>query len=321
MAQETSEERVALPVVDSVTELIGDTPMVRLRRVVAAGGAAVWAKCEHLLPGGSLKDRICLAMIEAAEREGELSAGQVVVEPTSGNTGIGLAIVCAVKRHPLVLTMPASMSLERRQLLRAFGAEVVLTEPEATMEGARDAAERIALERSAFMPRQFDNPHNPHAHETTTAEEIVDAMAGERLDVLVAAVGTGGSITGLARALRRAYPELRVIAVEPQSSAVLSGAAPGPSKIQGIGAGFVPANFDRSVVDEIRVISDADAWAMKARLAREEGLLVGVSAGANVAIAVQVAAELSPAANVITLLCDTGERYFSLGSHFEESGK
>ncbi len=308
--------------VSSVLELIGGTPLLRLgarRASDPARGGDVWAKCEHLSPGGSVKDRICLAMIERAERAGLLRPGDWVVEPTSGNTGIGLAIVCAVKGYRLVLTMPASMSLERRQLLSAYGAEIVLTEPERVMEGAIAAAQRIAQERGAFCPGQFDNAANPDVHAATTAEEIVGAMDGARIDAFVAAVGTGGTISGVGRVLKERFPDVKVIAVEPERSPVLRGGAPGPSKIQGIGAGFVPANFARGVADEIRGIEDRRAWDEKVRLAREEGLLVGISAGANVAIARDVAAELGPGANVVTVLCDTGERYFSLDAHFADA--
>ena len=300
------------PVVDSVLDLIGRTPLVQLRRVAPAGGARVWAKAEHLEPGGSVKDRICLAMIEAAERDGRLAPGATVVEPTSGNTGVGLALVCARKGYHLVLTMPASMSLERRQLLEAYGAEIVLTEPSRVMEGAIEAAERIAEERGAFMPQQFDNPENPAVHARTTAVEIREAL-GAAPAAFVSAVGTGGTLSGVGQVLR---PEgTRVVAVEPDASAVLSGEPPGPSKIQGIGAGFVPGNYDPAVVDEIVRVTDREAWEMKRRLAREEGLLVGISAGANVVAAVRVAERLE--GDVVTVLCDTGERYFSLDEYFE----
>jgi len=308
---------VTAPVVDSVLELIGRTPVVRIRRLAPEGGARVWAKCEHLNPGGSVKDRICLSMIEDAERSGRLTPGTTVVEPTSGNTGIGLAITCAVKGYPLVLTMPASMSLERRQLLAAYGAEIVLTEPERVMDGAIEAAQHIVETRGAFMPQQFDNPANPHAHQDTTAEELFDAFEGERIDVLVAAVGTGGTVSGVGRALEARWPDARVNAVEPEASPVLAGGAPGPSKIQGLNAGFVPRNYDASIVDDLVHVSDLDAWDTKQRLAREEGLLVGISAGANVFAACRLAATLPPTANVVTFLCDTGERYFSLDQHFE----
>lgn len=305
------------PVVDSVLELIGRTPVVRLRRISPEGGATVWAKCEHLNPGGSVKDRICLAMIEGAERHEQLQPGQTVVEPTSGNTGIGLALVCGVKNHPLVLTMPASMSLERRQLLQAYGAELVLTEPEQAMEGALAAASRVVEERGAYLPQQFDNPDNPLAHHDTTARELLEAFGDDSIDALVAAVGTGGTVSGVGRALRERGRTTRVVAVEPESSPVLAGGRPGPSKIQGLNAGFVPKNYDSSVVDEIRHVSDRDAYEMKNRLAREEGLLVGISAGANVFAAVQLATELGPGKNIVTILCDTGERYFSLDQYFQ----
>lgn len=304
------------PVVDHVLRLIGGTPLVRLRRVVPEGAATVWAKAEHLEPGGSVKDRICLAMIERAEREGLLSPGQTVVEPTSGNTGIGLALVCAVKGYPLVLTMPASMSLERRQLLEAYGAQIVLTEPERVMEGAIEAAERIVRERGAFMPMQFSNPANPEVHERTTALEILEAMDGSPVHAFVAGVGTGGTVSGVGRVLKARRTETRIIAVEPDACAVLSGDPPGPSKIQGIGAGFVPENYDASVVDEIVRVTDRDAWEMKQRLAREEGLLVGISSGANVVAAVRIAQRMGAGHDVVTVLCDTGERYFSLDEYF-----
>ena len=304
------------PVVESVIDLIGGTPLLRLRHVVPEGGAQVWAKCEQLEPGGSVKDRICLRMIEQAEQDGTLRPGQTVVEPTSGNTGIGLALVCARKRYPLVLTMPASMSLERRQLLEAYGAEIILTEPEEAMQGAMAAAERVKSERGAFMPRQFDNVANPEAHSDGTAREILEALEGEPVHAFIAAVGTGGTVTGVGRALRAAHANVRVIAVEPAASPVLQGGAAGPTKIQGLNAGFIPANYDPSVVDEIRDVSDVDAWTMKKRLAREEGLLVGISAGANVHVAAQLARELGPDQHIVTILCDTGERYFSLETYF-----
>jgi cysteine synthase len=308
------------PVVDSVLDLVGHTPVVRLRRLSPEGGATVWAKCEHLNPGGSVKDRICLSMVAGAERDGALRPGQPVVEPTSGNTGIGLALVCAVKKHPLVLTMPASMSLERRQLLEAYGAELVLTEPEQVMEGALTAAERVVEERGAFMPQQFDNPRNPEVHATGTATEILEAFGDTPIAALVAAVGTGGTVTGVGRALKAHDASVRVVAVEPAASPVLAGGRPGPSKIQGLNAGFVPRNYDPDVVDELQHVTDRDAYDMKQRLAREEGLLVGISAGANVHVAVQLARGLSPDQHVVTVLCDTGERYFSLDAHFEEAG-
>jgi cysteine synthase len=305
------------PVFDNVLSLIGNTPLVRLRRVVPAGVATVWAKAEQLNPGGSVKDRIALAMIEAAEKSGRIKPGDTVVEPTSGNTGIGLALVCARKGYKLVLTMPESMSLERRALLEAYGAEIVLTPAERVMEGAIEAAQEIVKERKAFMPGQFDNPANPSVHRETTAKEIAEALGGDVPAALVAAVGTGGTVSGVGEALTAKYPGLKVIAVEPESSPVLSGGEPGPTKIQGIGAGFVPRNYDARVVHEVRNVTDKDAHAMKVRLAREEGLLVGISAGANVHVAVRVAEELGAGKHVITVLCDTGERYFSLDEYFK----
>ncbi|RLB55943.1 MAG: cysteine synthase A [Deltaproteobacteria bacterium] len=307
------------PVVDDLTALIGGTPLVRLGHVVPEGSAALWAKCEQLNPGGSVKDRICLRMIDGARADGRLAPGQTVVEPTSGNTGIGLALVCAVRGHPLVLTMPKSMSLERRQLLEAYGAEIVLTDPERVMDGALEAAEQIAEERGAFLPQQFENPDNPDAHAETTAVEILEAFDqdGEEVHGFVAAVGTGGTITGVGRVLKARSAETLIVAVEPEASPVLAGGAMGPSKIQGINAGFVPKNYDPSVVDRVAHVGDQAAWDMKLQLARTEGLLVGISAGANVAAAARLAAELGPDKNVVTILCDTGERYFSLGEFFE----
>jgi cysteine synthase A len=275
----------------------------------------VWCKAEHMNPGGSVKDRICLAMIEDAERNGLIKPGGTIVEPTSGNTGIGLALVCAIKGYKLVLTMPESMSLERRALLKAYGARIVLTPSEQAMEGAIAAAREIVENEAAYMPQQFDNPANPAAHAEHTAREITEAL-GTRIDALVAAVGTGGTVSGVGAALKRHNPRLRVIAVEPESSPVLSGGEAGPTKIQGIGAGFVPRNFDSAAVDEIRLVSDREAYDTKRRLAREEGLLVGISAGANVAVASQLARELGRNATIVTFLCDTGERYFSLDEYF-----
>jgi cysteine synthase A len=304
------------PVIDSPLQLIGQTPLIRLSRIVTDTDAAVWTKAEHMNPGGSVKDRICLSMIEDAERRGVIKPGDTIVEPTSGNTGIGLALVCAVKGYKLVLTMPESMSLERRALLQAYGARIVLTPAEQVMEGAIEAAKEIVESERAFMPQQFDNPANPAAHREHTALEILSALEGQRIDALIAAVGTGGTVSGVGARLKQAFPALRVIAVEPENSPVLSGGEAGPTKIQGIGAGFVPHNYRPEVVDEVRLVSDRDAYDMKLRLAKDEGLLVGISAGANVVIAAQVAKELGAGATVVTFLCDTGERYFSLDEYF-----
>ncbi|WP_437522692.1 cysteine synthase A [Sorangium sp. So ce726] len=317
-------------VVDSLLDLVGDTPLFEIRRVDAATPRGrVFGKAEQQNPGGSLKDRICLAMIEGAEARGLLGAGGVVIEPTSGNTGIGLAIVCAAKGYRCILTMPASMSLERRQLLEAYGAEVVLTEPEAQMEGAIARARELAADiPGALILSQFDNPDNPRVHAETTAREILHAMAGLdapgrpgprqslTIDAFVAGVGTGGSVSGVGRVLKRMRAATRVIAVEPESCATISRGERGPTKIQGLAAGFVPANYDPSVVDEVRTVSDRAAYDTKVALARQEGLLVGISAGAAVRVALDVARELGPDANVVTVLCDTGERYFSLDEYF-----
>jgi cysteine synthase len=304
--------------VSSVLELVGDTPLVALKAAGDGPSASVWAKMEQSNPGGSVKDRICLAMIAAAERDGRLQPGGTVVEPTSGNTGIGLALVCAVKGYKCVLTMPASMSLERRQLLEAYGVEVVLTPPEAQMEGAVAEARAIAARTpGAFMPHQFDNPTNPHVHAETTAREILEAMQGLSIDAFVAGVGTGGTISGVGEAFRaEVRPAPRIVAVEPASCATISRGERGPTKIQGLAAGFVPRNYHPGVVDEVRTVSDEDAWREKLYLARHDGLLVGVSAGAAAYVARAVARELGPGKNVVTVLPDTGERYFSLEEYF-----
>ncbi len=303
----------------SVLELIADTPLVEVRRLGRdVPRANVFGKLEAMNPGGSVKDRICLAMIERAEKDGKLQPGGVVVEPTSGNTGIGLALVCARRGYRCVLTMPASMSLERRQLLQSFGAEVVLTAEELQMEGAITKAREIAAATPlSFMPQQFENQANPDAHFLATSQEIVHALAGQPLHAFVAAVGTGGTISGVGRALGELYPECQVIAVEPESCATISRGERGPSKIQGIAAGFVPKNYDPSVVHQVRTVTDELAYQTKLDLARREGLLAGISSGANVAVALLVARELGPDKNVVTMLCDTGERYFSLDEYFK----
>ncbi len=296
-------------IADSVLDLIGDTPMVRLRRVVPPEGARVLGKLESVNPAGSVKDRIALAMVEEAEREGRLRPGATLVEPTSGNTGVGLAMVAAVKGYRLILTMPEDMSPERRALLKRFGAEVVLTPAIEGMTGAVFAAEELVRKTpGAFMPQQFVNPANPDVHRRTTAQEILKATGGE-LDAFVAGVGTGGTITGVGQVLRREIPAVRLIAVEPAASPVLRGGRFRPHAIQGIGASFIPGVLDRSLLDEIVGVRDEDARAMAGRLAREEGLLVGISAGAAVVAAGQVASRMAPNQTVVTILPDTGERY------------
>jgi len=296
----------------SVLELIGATPLVRLNRVPKPGGATVLAKMESLNPGGSVKDRIALAMVEDAERRAVLKPGATLVEPTSGNTGIGLAMVCAVRGYRLLLTMPDDMSVERQRLLTRYGAEIHLTPAIEGMTGAVFAAQEICREHPEyFMPMQFENPANPEAHRRTTALEILDAT-DERLHVFVAAVGTGGTVTGVGEVLKERVPAVRVVGVEPARSPVLSGGRFRPHGIQGIGASFVPGILNRSVLDEIVQVRDEDATAMARRLAREEGLLVGISSGANVWAACQVAAALPADRVVVTVLCDTGERYLSV---------
>src|SRR5262249_28871389 len=304
--------------IDRLTDLVGGTPMVQLVRVPAPNSAALWGKCEQFNPGGSVKDRIALSMIEAAEADGQIHPGEsTIVEPTSGNTGIGLALVCAVKGYRLILTMPESMSLERRALLAAYGAELILTPEERVMEGAVDAAEKLCRKNpSYFMPQQFRNPANPEAHRRTTAREILTQLDGTP-DAFVSAVGTGGTITGVGEVLKQKNPAVRIIAVEPATSAVLSGGRPGPSKIQGIGAGFVPEVLNRDIIDEVRTVTDREAYDMKTKLARVEGMLVGISSGAAVHVALKIAEELGPGKRVVTVLCDTGERYFSLDEYFE----
>jgi cysteine synthase A len=308
--------------VDDILALIGNTPLCRIRRLTGPGDATVWGKCEMLNPGGSVKDRIALAMIEAAEAAGQITPGvSVLVEPTSGNTGIGLAQAAAVKGYRLLLTMPESMSLERRTLLKAYGAELVLTPEDEAMGGAVEKARELCQRPGHFMLQQFENPNNPEAHRRTTGPELLTQTEGLALAGFVAGVGTGGTITGVSEVLRTRHPELIVVAVEPDRSAVLSGEAAGPHKIQGIGAGFVPTILNRDAYTRIARVGDEAAYRMKQRLAREEGLLVGISAGAAMVAALDLAAELGPGKHVVTILCDTGERYFSLDEYFTADGE
>ena len=308
-------------IADSITDLVGRTPLVRLARIDDGTGARILGKLESFNPAGSVKDRIGLAMIEAAERDGKLTPGtSVIVEPTSGNTGIALAFVAAAKGYRCVLTMPETMSVERRNLLRAYGAELVLTPGAEGMRGAIAAAEEIAgRTEGAFIPQQFENPANPEAHRRTTAEEIWADTDGE-VDVLVAGVGTGGSITGVGEVLRERKPGFRSVAVEPVDSPILSGGQPGPHRIQGIGAGFVPKVLNTEVFDEVVTCPSDEAFAMARRLARQEGILVGISAGANVWAALQVARRPeSLGLTIVTFLCDTGERYLTTPGLFDEA--
>lgn len=303
---------MAIPLASNILARIGNTPLVRLGALMKGESATIWGKMENNNPGGSVKDRIALGMILAAEAAGQLHPGATLIEPTSGNTGIGLSLVCALKGYKLILTMPETMSLERRRLLGAYGAELVLTPGTQGMRGAIERAEDLSRKLRAFMPMQFRNPANPRAHEETTAPEIIADLAAP-VDAFVAGVGTGGTITGVGRTLRRHYPQVEIIAVEPAESPVLSGGAPGPHKIQGIGAGFIPDILDLSLLSSIQTVTADEAIATTRRLAREEGLLVGISAGANVFAAWQVAKRLGPGKNVVTVLCDTGERYLSTG--------
>jgi cysteine synthase A len=294
-----------------VTEFIGNTPLVRLGRIGQGIASFILAKLEMRNPLGSVKDRIAWAMIRDAEERGVLKPGGTVIEPTSGNTGIGLAFVCAIRGYRLILTMPETMSEERRAVLAALGAELVLTPGEKAMPGAVRRAEALAGELGAFMPNQFENPANPRSHERTTAEEIWRDTGG-RVDILVAGIGTGGTITGVGRFLKRHRPGVRIVGVEPAASPVLSGGALGRHRIQGIGAGFVPPILDRSVLDEIVTVTEDEAEVMTRRLASEEGILAGISSGAAVAAALRVVLRREAVGKtVVVILPDTGERYLS----------
>ncbi len=305
-------------VAESILELIGETPMVRLTKVVTPKMATLLGKLESFNPGGSVKDRIAFAMVDDAERRGLLKPGGTIVEPTSGNTGIGLAMVSAVRGYRLILTLPEGMSTERVSLLERFGAEVVITPANEGMAGAvKKAQELVATLPGAFMPLQFANPANPRIHRQTTAQEILRVTDGE-IDAFVAGVGTGGTITGVGEVLKKRNPGIRVVAVEPAASAVLSGKPAGVHRIQGIGAGFVPEVLDRGLIDEVIPVDDMEAYSMARRLAKEEGILAGISAGAAVWAALKVAERLGAGKTVVVMLPDTGERYLSLDPYFEE---
>ncbi|MFH1875974.1 MAG: cysteine synthase A [Candidatus Omnitrophota bacterium] len=301
----------------NILEAIGKTPLVKLNRIVVPGMAQVLAKLELLNPGGSVKDRIALAMVEDAEQNGILKADSVVIEPTSGNTGIGLAMVCAIKGYRCIIVMPETMSLERMYILQAYGAEVVLTPGSQGMKGAIKKAEELYKKKPhSFIPQQFKHPSNPKVHRETTAKEIL-AQTGGELDVFIAGVGTGGTITGVGEVLKKHNPEIKIIAVEPAESAVLSGGKHNPHKIQGIGAGFVPEILNRDIIDEIITVSDQDAYSSAKLLTKKEGIFGGPSSGAAVFAALKVAKILGEGKRVVTVFPDTGERYFSMTQYFE----
>ncbi|WP_274365924.1 cysteine synthase A [Paenibacillus thermotolerans] len=300
--------------VQNVTQLIGDTPLVKLNRVVPEDSAEVYVKLEYQNPGSSVKDRIAISMIETAEREGRLKPGDTIVEPTSGNTGIGLAMVAAAKGYKAILVMPETMSMERRNLLRAYGADLVLTPGPEGMKGAIKRAEELVAENPGyFMPQQFKNPANVEIHRRTTGPEIVEAIQSHdgKLDAFVAGIGTGGTITGAGEVLREHFPGIQIIAVEPSASPVLSGGKPGPHKIQGIGAGFVPDILNTEVYNEIITVENEDAFATSRRVAREEGILGGISSGAAIFAALQVAKKLGKGKRVVAIIPSNGERYLS----------
>ncbi|WP_078593233.1 cysteine synthase A [Evansella clarkii] len=305
-------------VVNSITELIGDTPLVKLQRLVTKEHADVYLKLEFMNPGSSVKDRIAISMIEDAEEKGLLKEGDTIVEPTSGNTGIGLAMVAAAKGYKTLLVMPETMSLERRNLLRAYGAELVLTPGPEGMGGAIRKANEIREENGYFMPQQFENEANVKIHRETTAKELLDQVGGQ-LDAFVSGIGTGGTITGAGEVLKKEFPDLKVIAVEPKDSPVLSGGKPGPHKIQGIGAGFVPGILNTEIYDEVMTVSADQAFEYARKAAREEGILGGISSGAAIYSALEVAKKLGKGKKVVAVIPSNGERYLSTPLYqFEE---
>jgi cysteine synthase len=300
-----------MKVVNSIVDLIGHTPMVRLNRLAGPDMAEVLVKLESFNPGGSVKDRIAMNMVMTAEKEGKLKPGDTILEPTSGNTGIGLAMLAAARGYRLILIMPETMSVERRNLLKAYGAEYILTPGPKGMKGTLEKVEEILAEHpDYFVPQQFANPANPEIHRLTTVREILEQTGGE-LDAFVAGVGTGGTITGVGEVLKKEKPSVRIYAVEPEASPILSGGSPGPHKIQGIGAGFIPSVLNRSVIDEVLTVSNEDAMETGRKMAAQEGLLVGISCGAAVHAALRVARKLGPGKRVVVIAPDTGERYLS----------
>lgn len=302
---------------DSILGAIGNTPLMKLGRTVPAGCAEIYSKLEFFNPGGSIKDRICLQMITEAEVSGKLKPGGTVIEPTSGNTGIGLALVCAVKKYRLILVMPENYSVERRYIMQQLGAEIVLSPAEKEMQGAIEKVEELSAQiPNSYLPRQFSNPQNPEAHRRTTAQELLQEMSAEDIDALVVGVGTGGTLSGVGEVIKKSNPRCLVVAVEPAKAAVLSGCPPSVHKIQGIGAGFIPEILNRGIIDRVEVVEDEESYQWSKRLARKEGLLVGISSGAAFCAALRVGQELGPEKKVVTFFPDKGERYFSIEKFF-----
>lgn len=297
--------------VNNIVELIGDTPVVKLNKVVEEGLADVYVKLEYQNPGSSVKDRIGLAMIEAAEKEGKIKPGDTIIEPTSGNTGIGLAMVAAAKGYKAVFVMPDTMSSERRALLKAYGAELVLTPGAEGMKGAIKKAKELKEEKGYFEPQQFENPANPKIHELTTGPELVEQFEGVQIDAFLAGVGTGGTLSGAGKVLKEKYPNIQVVAIEPEASPILSGGSPGPHKLQGLGAGFVPDTLNTDVYDDVIKVGNEEAMEMSRKVAKEEGILGGISSGAAIVAALKKAKELGEGKTVVTVLPSNGERYLS----------
>lgn len=297
--------------VNNIVELIGDTPVVKLNKVVEEGSADVYVKLEYQNPGSSVKDRIGLAMIEAAEKEGKIKPGDTIIEPTSGNTGIGLAMVAAAKGYKAVFVMPDTMSSERRALLKAYGAELVLTPGAEGMKGAIKKAKELKEEKGYFEPQQFENPANPKVHELTTGPELVEQFEGVQIDAFLAGVGTGGTLSGAGKVLKEKYPNIQVVAIEPEASPILSGGSPGPHKLQGLGAGFVPDTLNTDVYDDVIKVGNEEAMEMSRKVAKEEGILGGISSGAAIVAALKKAKELGEGKTVVTVFPSNGERYLS----------
>ncbi|AUJ52979.1 cysteine synthase A [Staphylococcus hominis] len=297
--------------VENITQIIGNTPVVKLRNVVDEDAADVYVKLEYQNPGGSVKDRIALAMIEKAEKEGKIKPGDTIVEPTSGNTGIGLAFVCAAKGYKAVFTMPETMSSERRNLLKAYGAELVLTPGSEAMKGAIKKAKELKEKHGYFEPQQFENPANPEVHALTTGPELVEQFEGKQIDAFLAGVGTGGTLSGVGKVLKEKYPNVEIVAIEPEGSPVLSGGEPGPHKLQGLGAGFVPDTLNTNIYDSIIKVGNETAMETSRRVAKEEGILAGISSGAAIYAAIEKAKELGKGKTVVTVLPSNGERYLS----------